>query len=177
MTEPKCGVCGKHGNEVSCVVFQTENERKRIYDLIDSFFDNEIDYIYNKEYGDEEEPMPFEEVKTHLKKWLDESYLEHPNSKEKKIENLNHLEDSFWGGVKSRLDKIEKLEGVGNSDTQVLLRAVWILHWNIKGLKKATGENCSVCGERITKNIMCLSNGIRMHKKCYGLLCKERSSG
>ncbi len=71
----KCVVCGKHSNEVACVVYQTETERKRIYNLIDVFFDDEIQAIYDEKYGqDSDEPMTFDEIKKYLKEWLDNSY-------------------------------------------------------------------------------------------------------
>lgn len=54
----------------------------------------------------------------------------------KEFEAVKVISESFWNGVKSRLDKLELKEGLGNSDTQVLLRAVWILHCEIEGLEK-----------------------------------------
>lgn len=54
-------------NQKKGVRLETAKEMEKKIDL---FFDNEIEYIYNKAYGDDDYPMPFDEVKQHLIEFL-----------------------------------------------------------------------------------------------------------
>lgn len=45
--------------------------RDKLNEKVDLFFDKQIENIYQKEYGDSEDPMSFDEIKEHLKTWLE----------------------------------------------------------------------------------------------------------
>lgn len=48
-----------------------DEARLEITEKINSFFDKQIENIYQEEYGDSEDPMSFDEIKEHLKMWLE----------------------------------------------------------------------------------------------------------
>lgn len=48
-----------------------DEARLEITEKINSFFDKQIENIYQEVYGDSEDPMSFDEIKGHLKTWLE----------------------------------------------------------------------------------------------------------